>query len=578
MNKNSFLGLIVLLFACMSISMPLLAQKQIVAPRHSAVELSANKKYKTFQWEISSDNNTWYDIVNATARDYSYKLSAPAYLRAKQISAKNKVSYSEVHYVMFEQKDVLKTIKSSGGQGYAETEGEPAEGIRIREDRGPDGKLKLTAYTDGWTNANASLTWYLYHTAGEYDIDMLFEIVEGATQQFEFSIIDINKSGVETVQSIISTTGTGANDTLTVLSVKIPKTGFYKYELKPLSAPNNNVTILGLLFNSLTSAKADVHATAYLSSPSVHLTYLGSTDPEASRGVKYDWCYQEILVPEGGDALRTYYMSLGILDGYMGMQTNSESERGIIFSMWDDGDTDKDPTLDQQKRAGAVDANPKTTVSRFGNEGTGTKSFVHGWNWDTGEPVNFLTNARLEQYKDTMKNVAGNDSIVFRENTLISAWFNSSTSDGWQYISTLRLPNKVSYFDGWYSFLENYGYTNGQLKREAYYYNAFAHEQSSDPEKPGRWVNMNRVFFSNTDGSKGQRQDYEQGQLPENPNYFYMSSGGYADSPVKTSNTSVLQTDKSAVESLDLDKFLERVNEAVLKEKRENEAKNLTDD
>lgn len=548
------------------------SQQSIVTARNANVVLSTNASYPTVQWEISSDNASWYNISQATENIYAYKAHAPAFIRAKTVSAEAVTSYTDVYHVTFEAKSILKTIKSSGGQGYAEANSQPTNGINIREDRGSDGKLMLTAYSDNWTNANASLVWYLYHTAGQYDIDLLYNIALNSVHKFQFSIIDINNTGVYAASSIISTKGKGTNDTLTVLSVNIPKTGFYKYELKPLSAPASKVRINGLLFKSLTSASADVHATNYLSSPSVHLGSWRSTDPTAVSGKKYDWCYMEVMVPTGGDALSTYYMSLGVLNGYMGIQTNSANERGIIFSMWDDGDTDKDPTLDQFKRAGAVDFDPATTVSRFGNEGTGTKSFVYGWNWNTNVPVKFLTNARLEEYKDTLKNRFGADSVVNRRNTLVSAWYHSDPAKGWKYISTLRLPNKVTYFDSWYSFLENFGYTNGQVKRFAYYYNGFAREQSYDPAKPGRWINFNQVNLSNTDGAPGQRADFEQGRLPENQNYFYMATGGYANTAKKLSTTTTLQTDKSVVESLNLSKFLERVDEAIRKEKLKNDS------
>lgn len=552
------------------------SQQSIVTARNANVVLSTNDSYPTVQWEISSDNASWYNISQATENIYAYKAHAPAFIRAKTVSAEAVTSYTDVYHVTFEAKSILKTIKSSGGQGYAEANSQPTSGINIREDRGSDGKLMLTAYSDNWTNANASLVWYLYHTAGQYDIDLLYNIALNSVHKFQFSIIDINNAGVDAASSIISTKGKGTNDTLTVLSVNIPKTGFYKYELKPLNAPASKVRINGLLFKSLTSATAEVHATNYLSSPSVHLGSWRSTDPTAVSGKKYDWCYMEVMVPTGGDALATYYMTLGVLQGYMGIQTNSANERAIIFSMWDDGDTDKDPTLDQFKRAGAVDFDPATTVSRFGNEGTGTKSFVHGWNWNTNVPVKFLTNARLEEYKDTLKNRFGADSVVNRRNTLVSAWYHSDPAKGWKYISTLRLPNKVTYFDSWYSFIENFGYTNGQIRRFAYYYNGFAREQSYDPAKPGRWINFNQVNMTHTDGAPGQRQDYEHGRSPENPNYFYMATGGYANAPKTFSNTTLLQTNKSVVESLDLSKFLERVDEAVRKEKIKNDSiKNL---
>ncbi|MFV0472488.1 MAG: DUF3472 domain-containing protein [Paludibacteraceae bacterium] len=571
-HNTLLLRLPLIVFGCILISLPIMAQSTAVAVRNSLIKLNVAGSYKTIQWQVSSDNAVWHDIKDSISNTFTYKVTAPAYVRAKQTADDSTITYSEVSHIVFEPKTILKTIKSSGGQGYAETNGQPASGISIQEDRNSSGTLNLTAYSNGWSNANASLAWYLYHTEGEYDVDIILRITKNATQKYEFSMIDINNTK-DTVKSIISVKGTGVNDTLTALNVTVPTTGFYKYLLKPLASPGNNITVAGLLFKSYTSAAADVHATNYRSSPSVHLGGWKSTDNTAVVGQQYDWCYMEILVPEGGDPLYTYYMSLGILSGYMGIQTNSATERRVLFSMWDDGDTDKDPTLDQYKRAGAVDHDPATTVNRFGNEGTGTQSYVTGMVWKTGVPVQFLTNARLEEYDDTLKSVLTNgDSIVHRKNTLVSAWYNADRAIGWKYISTLRLPNKVKYFDSWYSFLENFGPANGQIKRYAYYYNGFAHEFSSDPLKPGRWINFNRVNFSNTDGATGQRGDFEQGRLSENGNYFMMSSGGYANGPKKYSQITLLQQDKTVVDTLELSKFLQRVDEAVLKEKAKNDS------
>lgn len=566
--KHTFCNKLWWLIATFFVLQHLSAQQVKTVVRHTEVPLEVVGDYSSVQWQLSSDMSAWYDLPHATSAHYTYKAVSPAYIRAKLTDKNNQTSYGEVTTIRFEHKNSLKSIKSSGGQAYAETDGKPTDGVHIREDR-KGGKLSLTAYSDRWTNAKASIVWYLYQTAADYDIDIVLNVANNKTKYFEFSVTDINQTGLQEATSIIAVRGNGRDQTYTILNANVPKTGYYRYELKPLNAPANQVTVRSFTFHSLNNRYADTHATNYLSSPSVHLSNWRSTDRTIPAGQKYDWCYMEILVPEGGDPLATYYMSLGVLRGYMGMQTNSDNQRGIIFSLWDDGDTDKDPTLDQNKRAGAVDHDPATTVSRFGNEGTGTKSFVHGWNWDTGVPVKFLTNARLEAYNDTLKNKQGKDSIVFRQNTLVSAWYNSGK--GWKYISTLRLPNKISYFDSWYSFLENFGYQNGQIKRYAYYYNAFAHTVSNTSYPEGRWVSFNQVNFGNTDGATGQRVDFEQGRSDDRPNAFYMASGGYGNT-VKKHNTIPLQSDKSVVTSLDLTQFLKRVDEAVEKEKRKNDS------
>ena len=124
-------------------------------------------------------------------------------------------------------------------------------------------------------------------------------------------------------------------------------------------------------------------------------------------------------------------------------------------------------------------------------------------------------------------------------------------------MASWRAPKEQRYFDGYHSFLENYGYSNGNLRREAYYYNAWGNESST-----GNWVHFNKARFSHTDGAEGQRVDYEQGVSPDYPDRFYMAAGGYTPTKL-TEEDMPLET-----QSLDLDltPFEKRVEEALKNE------------
>ncbi|WP_221410980.1 DUF3472 domain-containing protein [Elizabethkingia sp. JS20170427COW] len=151
-------------------------------------------------------------------------------------------------------------------------------------------------------------------------------------------------------------------------------------------------------------------------------------------------------------------------------------------------------------------------MNNFGGEGTGGQSYVKDAQWKTGEKVAFVMNV-LPQANNTV---------------VLSAWYKLDSQKKWNYIASWRAPKENRYFEGFHSFLENYGFPNGQQKRMAEYFNAYGYDYEE-----GRWVNLNKVRFSNTDGKKGQRVDYEQGVSPLHPSRFYMASGGYTPT-VKT--------------------------------------------
>lgn len=69
-------------------------------------------------------------------------------------------------------------------------------------------------------------------------------------------------------------------------------------------------------------------------------------------------------------------MAIGFYRGYLGMQTNSEAERRILFSVWDSKDAEHDHTITHEDYVSLVDKGEETTVNSFGGEGTDGQSYV----------------------------------------------------------------------------------------------------------------------------------------------------------------------------------------------------------
>lgn len=430
---------------------------------------------------------------------------------------------------------IVDTFTIPANKGYAEPFSENETGVSV-----PVGYLEDIGAVSQWVDASKSVVWYLYQHKGRYDMFFDAQVEADAKLKFDLFISQCQDSSFVKFQRTVELQG---SDTLFAAYVEIPATGYYRYELKPITPPDNRITIKSLIFNSF-EENGQVNQTEYQSSPSVHLSF-SSTAPTTK---SYDWIYQEIMVPEGGDPLATYYMSLGFFRGYMGIQTNSATERRVLFSVWDSKDADTDATMTAADFVSLVDRDSLTTVNSFGNEGTGGQSYVTSAGWKTGVPVKFLMNVRP---------VDGNT-------TLFSAWYSvSDKEDDWKYVATWRAPHESRTFDGFYSFIENFGFTNGQFPRKAYYYNAWGRE-----DKTGNWINFNKVRFSNTDGRVGERADYEQGVAPEFPDRFYMASGGYTPT-LKTANEIPLSTTPPA---LDINQFSERVDHALSQEAKHRQA------
>lgn len=468
----------------------------------------------------------------------------------------------------------------SAAQGYVETlDGKPgASGIYIPgEGRDNNGIATNNNSLTAWTDANACAVYYFHQPAATVTNTIKLNVKKGYNAKFRLTIIAPDAPDVQLFSKTFTANGTDSNVDVTIGDVTFKRSAYYRYRLECLSG-NQNINLIRS-FKFKTTATEKPYVANFLSSPSVHLYSWGSTDPNAPKGDAYDWCFMEIMLPQESDIIGTYAMALGVLNGYMGIQMNGYTADGsprhdVLFSMWDDGSTDEDPNLPEYLRAGAVDWDPLTTTNRFGNEGTGVQTYRKGPYWTPGKYVQFITNCRPETTSYTTE-VNGKPTVHTQHNMLVSAWFNALDGKGWQYMATVRKRNSTTYFDSWYSFLENYNPSTGQANRIAYYRNGYMRARSNC-----KWYNRNSVGFGHTDGgdNTGARTDYGQGAT-DNPadRTFFMQTGGYT-STNKTKTTVALATDYTPVDTINITPLNDRVLTAIANEKERNEKEQLFND
>lgn len=219
--------------------------------------------------------------------------------------------------------------------------------------------------------------------------------------------------------------------------------------------------------------------------PSVHLGYTVPANTE--------YFYSEVTVPDGQDAIGSYYMANGFTGGYFGIQVKSPSERWVLFSVWD-ADNGAKTTL-VSKGAGVID-------NGFGGEGTGGQAYLV-YNWIAGNTYRFITRVRPD-------GAGGTD---------FSAWFFAPETGAWRYIATWKRPATTTWHAGVYSFLENFIDTKGYLGRQAEHGNQWARSTA------GAWSEITTARFTgDATAVNGQRMDYAGGLRNGR---FYLRNGGF---------------------------------------------------
>lgn len=278
-------------------------------------------------------------------------------------------------------------------------------------------------------------------------------------------------------------------------SFDIAKPGYTKFELSRSGGAVEEVE--ALVLSGPPSTDAHFNLEQRRNAASVHLMYPLPKDAEVAA------FYNEVTAVE--DPVATYYMACGFSRGYFGMQVNSPTERRIIFSVWDAGNGQgaKDRSTvaadDQTQLLGKGDG---VEAHVFGNEGTGGHSHLI-YNWKTGEPQKFVVTAKAEG-----------------THTIYSGFWFHPEKKAWMLIAGFRAPKDGKLLRGLYSFSENFGGSNGHLRRKA----LFGPQWIADEH--GKWTELLEAKFSHDPTGKANRLDRFMGV--ENGKFF-LSQGGFVE-------------------------------------------------
>jgi hypothetical protein len=212
--------------------------------------------------------------------------------------------------------------------------------------------------------------------------------------------------------------------------------------------------------------------------------------------------YNEVVVLESAPG--SYFCALGFNRGYFGMQELASGEKLIIFSVWDNSKTDDKHSVEEAKRARAIEQGEGVRVGRFGGEGTGAQSF-YDYEWELGERMRFLVQAD-----------AGKGYTEF------SGWFYDNHRSKWQLMTRLRTPTEGIRLKGGYSFVEDFrrNYKSAKLRRRATYENGWA--QGDD----GEWSRLAKARFT---ADPTPSENVDAGPVGDG---FFLSTGG--DTEMKT--------------------------------------------
>ncbi len=247
--------------------------------------------------------------------------------------------------------------------------------------------------------------------------------------------------------------------------------------------------------------------------PSVHLRY----DIPAEYKQDTEWFYNEITVPVGNDVRGSYYMANGFNGGYFGMQVNSETERRVLFSIWSPYQTDDPKSIPDSMKIILLKKGENVRTGEFGNEGSGGQSYMV-YPWKAGKTYGFLSRAEADPVKG---------------NTTYTAYFKDPEKPGWQLIASFRRPKSGTYFQGLYSFLENFNPATGNTQRLANYGNQWIRNTK------GEWLELTQATFTGDNTArKNYRKDYGGGV--DGKAFFMRNCGFFND--FTTLNTPLKRT------------------------------------
>ena len=416
---------------------------------------------------------------------------------------------------------------------------------------------------NGWSSNGATIVYYWRIAPGRIRADLVYTPSYMRRPVFGIKMQRVNTGDIIYENTIATTQLKREQTTIEAIStINIPADEYYRVEFT-VDNPSYVNTIYYFLIQRENALP--VTTMSNMGGTGSHLFDFGTTDPLAPAGNAYDWAYVEGMVLSEHQHPCDYFMTIGALNSYMGFQTNGRVNNGtdfnrrVLFSVWDNGNTDEDPDLPEYMQAEVFDYNHEGVSGHGGGEGsTGSVMFMDKtWYWQPDHWVQFLLNVRPENVRINMKDKYGNDSIAEVENTVMTAWYKMDNWSEWQYMASIRAAFINQLISGWYSFIENFGGNEGWGKHRVNYRHAFMRSATS-----GQWYNRNYVNFYPCYTAERPKSEATHGASGTMDNTFFLEYGGYNvhyDSAHYTS----LVSDKSCVDTIDLDRLNARIDSAL---------------
>ena len=160
---------------------------------------------------------------------------------------------------------------------------------------------------------------------------------------------------------------------------------------------------------------------------SVHLSY------PAEQGTAF---YSQVKVEQSAPG--TYFMVCGWNTGYFGIQELADSNKVVLFSVWDAYRGNNPQAVPEDIQVKILHSDPDVKVSRFGGEGTGGKCMFR-YNWKKGVIYHCKVTA---QPKGKRTEYAG--------------YFYLPEKKQWKHLVTFSTITGGKNLSGYYSFVEDF--------------------------------------------------------------------------------------------------------------------------
>lgn len=398
----------------------------------------------------------------------------------------NLISFAHINYITA---DPIGITVPLGGNGWVNINAK----ARIRDN----------GITNWSEKSDVISVYFRVEKAGKAELSLKLNVQEGSSK------ISLTAAGTTLTKEIRNTEPTIIS--MGFISIRNP--GYVKVELSGISKTGR---VYAEVSDLIVAGPALEQGAAYVKDndgnffywghrgPSVHLNY---QIPAAAANV--EWFYNEIIVPEGGDVLGTYYMANGFSGGYFGMQTNSITERRVLFSIWSPFNTDNPKEIPDSMKVILLKKGPTTKTGEFGNEGSGGQSYMQ-YPWEAGKAYAFLVRAQPN---------------VPKRSTVYTAYFKDIQQGEWQLVASFERPQSATYLRGLNSFLECFSPRTGDQVRKGHYQNQWAMDAT------GNWHEVTSASFTaDNTARKNYRKDYSGGTDDKS---FYLRNCGFFDDYTK---------------------------------------------